>query len=147
GSEAAQNIQSEYELIRLLDRLREAKILPGELRAPELLRWTVRSKREIEAARRYDPEPYPGRITLFQASENPRKSSSVSGSADSREDMGWSALTNHGVDHHLVPGSHFTMLAEPHVRVLANRLSACIEIEERFIDSLDVKPEHDAFAG
>ncbi len=39
---------------------------------------------------------------------------------------GWRALAA-GLEVHTVPGDHITMLAEPHVQVLAERLNACLD--------------------
>ncbi len=38
--------------------------------------------------------------------------------------MGWE---KHVIELIRVPGDHFSMLAEPHVRVLADRLKTCID--------------------
>ena len=40
--------------------------------------------------------------------------------------MGWSAVAAGGVDVRLVPGSHLTMLSEPHIRELADELRSII---------------------
>jgi thioesterase domain-containing protein len=42
-------------------------------------------------------------------------------------DMGWSRLARGGVEVHHVAGDHENMLVEPHVRVLARELRACID--------------------
>ncbi|MGR9108700.1 MAG: thioesterase domain-containing protein, partial [Gammaproteobacteria bacterium] len=46
---------------------------------------------------------------------------------DTREAWGWANYTDAGVTILKVPGTHMTMLAEPHVRSLAEALSACLE--------------------
>jgi thioesterase domain-containing protein len=40
--------------------------------------------------------------------------------------LGWSRYTTGGVEVHVVPGEHITMLREPHVQFLAQKLSCCI---------------------
>jgi thioesterase domain-containing protein len=42
-------------------------------------------------------------------------------------DLGWGTLASAGVEIHHVPGHHRSMLSEPHVRVLAEQLSDCLE--------------------
>ena len=40
---------------------------------------------------------------------------------------GWGRLASEGVDVHLVPGNHFSMLREPNVQVLGEQLRQCVE--------------------
>ncbi len=77
-------------------------------------------KVQADAWRRYEPQPYPGRITLFRAQEQPPES-------PPERDMGWAALAQGGVDVRDVPGDHLSMLQEPHVRVLAEEMQRCLE--------------------
>jgi thioesterase domain-containing protein len=71
------------------------------------------------AMQRYVPQAYPGRATLFLASEP-----LVRYSPDPR--LGWSELAAGGLEVHVVPGTHHTMLRQPHVRVLSEKLRICI---------------------
>ena len=63
---------------------------------------------------------YPGRVTLFKASEN------LSGSPIDAT-LGWSDWAEGGVDVQIVPGNHATMVYKPNVETLAEKLAACIE--------------------
>jgi len=40
--------------------------------------------------------------------------------------LGWSELTVEGVEVHIVPGNHLTMLRKPNVQALAEQLKVCI---------------------
>lgn len=62
---------------------------------------------------------YQGRITLFRVHKQP-----YTRIHDYR--LGWGKRTIGGVDVHLIPGSHETILREPHVQVLAKTLSGCL---------------------
>jgi thioesterase domain-containing protein len=80
-------------------------------------------KTNVRAFRRYRPRPYPGTITLFR----------VAAAAGEPEDaaalepaLGWGALSLRPVEIEIVPGDHISALAEPHVRILAERLAARI---------------------
>jgi hypothetical protein len=42
-------------------------------------------------------------------------------------DLGWSQQAPGGLEIHDVPGDTFSMLQEPHVQVLAEKLRVCIE--------------------
>jgi thioesterase domain-containing protein len=69
---------------------------------------------------KYKVRTYPGRLTLFRAGEqqsgfNPDPFS------------GWKGMAAMGVEVHDVPGDHITMLKEPHVRVLTEKLNSCLD--------------------
>jgi thioesterase domain-containing protein len=66
----------------------------------------------IRAERDYVPQIYPGRITLFWASEAP-----VLPHNDTR--LAWGEVAADGLEVHVVPGDHGTMRDEPHVGILA----------------------------
>jgi len=74
------------------------------------------------AAARYAPQPYPGRITLFQTSD----------SADLRllENDRWLQLAGEGVDVRTIPGIHTTLMKEPQVRFLAKEIADCLSAAE-----------------
>jgi thioesterase domain-containing protein len=73
------------------------------------------------AERIYRPRPYPGRITLFYATErHPYQYNKT----DTR--LGWDEFAGDGLEVHLVPGNHGTMRREPHIRVLAAKLTSCL---------------------
>jgi aspartate racemase len=42
-------------------------------------------------------------------------------------DLGWSELAPGGLEIHDVPGDTFSMLEEPHIQVLAEKLRDCID--------------------
>jgi len=70
------------------------------------------------ARKRYVPQPYPGRVTLFR-----------NGSAEEtpEHELKWKKLAQGGLEVQVVPGDHKTILLEPHVSVLAQKLRACLE--------------------
>ncbi len=74
-------------------------------------------------ARAYRPQLYDGLITLFKAVEQ---------SAEFGPDpsLGWACVARQGVDVHEVPGDHMTILDEPRVATLADRLRACIDFAQ-----------------
>jgi len=70
------------------------------------------------AARRYRAKPHTGRAVLFR----------TKGSASSPPNdptRGWGKLIRGGLEIQEIPGDHLTMLTEPHVHVLAEKLCAC----------------------
>ncbi|HEV3076512.1 MAG TPA: amino acid adenylation domain-containing protein [Thermoanaerobaculia bacterium] len=68
------------------------------------------------ALRRYHPQPYAGRLTIFSAE------------ARSAPDLlaAWSTLAPAGIELHRVAGDHYTMLRPPHVAALVDQLRACL---------------------
>jgi thioesterase domain-containing protein len=58
-------------------------------------------------------------MTLFRAREQPERYRRDS-------ELGWGGLAAGGLDVHEVPGDHYTMWKEPHVRALAERLGGCL---------------------
>jgi aspartate racemase len=61
---------------------------------------------------------YPDRVTLFRAIDN---------IGFIEHDLGWSELAPGGLEIHDVPGDTFSMLEEPHIQVLAEKLRDCID--------------------
>jgi thioesterase domain-containing protein len=71
---------------------------------------------QTQAARRYAPKSYAGRVALFRAVDTAtghQKSSEI-----------WTTVAAGGLDLHLVPGDHHTILQRPNVEVLADQLRA-----------------------
>jgi amino acid adenylation domain-containing protein len=63
----------------------------------------------------YQPKPYVGKVVQVMCSDSSQRCYE-----DRR--LAWSTLASEGLDLHLVPGNHLTMVEEPHVRVLAEKL-------------------------
>jgi aspartate racemase len=72
----------------------------------------------------YRPEPYPGRITLFKAAEE---------AAEYGPDpkMGWGGLARGGVEVVEVPGDHMSILDQPRVAELADRLRSYLDATQK----------------
>src|SRR5207249_10203228 len=80
-------------------------------------------KTNMAALSRYRARPYPGQITLFNAAV-------VDGAILPDPEYGWPGLAR-GIEIHVVPGDHDTMLTEPHVAVLAEKFSAALQKAQR----------------
>ncbi len=94
---------------------------PGALEAAGALPDRFRNVTEslTLAARHYTPRPFAGGATLFRARDNP-------GTFLGDPALGWSGLVER-LEIREVPGSHLTMLREPHVRALAAELTTCLD--------------------
>jgi thioesterase domain-containing protein len=69
----------------------------------------------VHATLSYELQPYPGRITFFRASDRPNEVP-----VDPLDE--WRSLARDGVEVHVVPGNHYTMLKEPAVSILAEKI-------------------------
>jgi aspartate racemase len=84
----------------------------------------ARARRNIlnagsQAARTYNPKIYPGKITLFRATD-------LGGGISHNPQMGWDRLAGGGLETHLIPGYFAHIVLEPRVRLLAQQLIAAI---------------------
>ncbi|MDQ2097153.1 MAG: amino acid adenylation domain-containing protein [Tychonema bourrellyi B0820] len=73
-----------------------------------------------QALRHYVGGVYPGRATLFKAVET-----AILFGADL--ELGWGEVITGGIEIYEIPSDHLGMLKEPHVRVLGEKLQACID--------------------
>jgi hypothetical protein len=68
----------------------------------------------FKAIRRYVPELYSGRLTIFQTN------------VESADTVRWSALARGGADVHHFPGDHRSVLEEPHLQAWAETLKSSL---------------------
>ncbi len=72
------------------------------------------------AASEYRPTIYPGRLTVFRSVSR--------GLLDGDDELlGWGGLAAGGIEVQDVTGNHREMLSEPNVRILAEKLGACLD--------------------
>jgi aspartate racemase len=83
-----------------------------------------RSSRKVQDANlrallNYQPQEYDGRIVLFWCSETPTRCYE-----DRR--LAWSDVAQRGLELHVIPGNHMSMIEHPHVNVMAATLRDCL---------------------
>jgi aspartate racemase len=88
---------------------------------PLVLRNALIENLNVQAARNYQPQFYPGKLVLLRAQE---WLGGVGCEIDER--LGWGDLAGEGVEIYDVPGNHFTIFEEPHVQKLAEALDIAI---------------------
>lgn len=108
-------------LARVLEQGKKAGLIPADIEASQAHRLIELCKSDFRASRNYVLHRYPGRVTLFKASED------LSGNLLDPT-LGWSDWAEGGVDVQLVPGNHATMVYKPNVETLAAKLAACIDL-------------------
>jgi thioesterase domain-containing protein len=119
-----QPLAPEAQLRLFVERLQGAGVLHGGDTLEQLRRLLRVYRANVRAYRLYVPRPVAGRITLILAEQ---------GSLDPAlgPDLGWEKLSPFPVDREVVPGDHHTLLADPHVRTLADRLRPRLGRTER----------------
>jgi amino acid adenylation domain-containing protein len=117
-------LDEEAQLRFFVERLQRAGVVHSGDSLEQLRRLLRVYKTNVQAYRAYVPRPYAGPITLIRAEQ-------AAFPPELGPDLGWDQLTPHPIDHQQVPGDHITLLAEPHVRTLADRLRTRLGRSER----------------
>ncbi len=129
SDDTLQSLVWEEQLKYVLERLKNADILPPDDEITQLNNMVQLLK--ANSLVNYVPQQvYPVRITFLRANETSAVEESNSEvPSEILQDLtwGWSKFSAEPVDVHFVPGNHVTMMTQPHVQVLAQRLKACIE--------------------
>ncbi|BDA74266.1 amino acid adenylation domain-containing protein [Calothrix sp. PCC 7716] len=73
-----------------------------------------------QAYKNYYPTVYPGKVIFFRAIEQTKEHTHYL--------ERWEELAAGGLEIHDIPGHHDTIMSEPHVQVLAEKLKACIKM-------------------
>lgn len=118
--EQLRELDLEGQVAYVINRLRLAEDKPPFMHMSDasVRRVLLVEKSNCQALFNYRHEPYHGPITLLRATHGPT----------SREphDMGWSSLAAGGLEVHVVPGDHESMIESPHVEVTGRLLLECI---------------------
>jgi len=119
-SDELARLAPDEQLACVLERARKAHLVPADIELPgaQLLFDTFATN--LRVLRAYRPTVYSGTITLLVAGD------AIVENAENDPAAGWQALAAGGVDTYYVPGNHYTIMREPHVSVLAERLNATI---------------------
>jgi thioesterase domain-containing protein len=73
----------------------------------------------VQAAKQYQPQVFAGKATLFWSEYQDWYIKKY-------PTLGWGDLVADGLDIQRIPGNHTTLMQEPHVRVLAEKLELSI---------------------
>lgn len=80
----------------------------------------------VQAAKNYVPQVYSGRVTLLRSSEQSPK-------CFHDPQLGWGDFAGEGVEIHEISGPHESIMTEPYIRVLAEKMNLCLEKAEAAI--------------
>jgi thioesterase domain-containing protein len=135
----------------IIELSKEAGTLPSTMDSTELRRLFRFTQANTESVWNYKPKPFEGRLILIRASERMSYSDAHSESSSVgrllrrlrianfarwtnksflSQAHSWEKWATGGVEVQEIPGNHFTMIQEPHVRQLAERLKSCIDAAE-----------------
>jgi thioesterase domain-containing protein/acyl carrier protein len=108
--------------------LTSRRVVKGAKNDPVSLRDMDVYSVHARAALAYRPRPYPGKITLFRALDQPPEH-------EVEPDLGWSAVAQGGVQVHKVPSNHETIFSDentlPHFAgKVAECIRSCLATEE-----------------
>ncbi|MGR9105457.1 MAG: amino acid adenylation domain-containing protein [Gammaproteobacteria bacterium] len=78
----------------------------------------------MQALADYVPLSFPGPVTLFCADES-----------DAQNLAGWRALVPNGLQIHRIRGDHYSLLKEPAVHEVAEKIDACLNPTNLFVDA------------
>ena len=117
--ESLAELPKDQQLAFMLEQAKSAGLVPAELDVSQARRFVDLLRSDLRATQHYGLHRYPGRITFFKASET------LAGTSPDPT-LGWSGWASGGVEVHVVPGNHANLMYEPHVEVLAEKLTACL---------------------
>lgn len=110
------NLEPEERLEMFRERMETAGLLAPNSDISEVREMLNVVKENLKTA--YDPgETRTDRIVLFRSNENEH----------SDDAMGWEKHSMRPVSVHTVPGGHYSMMAEPHVAHLADKMKECLD--------------------
>jgi thioesterase domain-containing protein len=107
--------QPDEQLAYLLDRLKEAQVVPEDTNVSQIRRYIQVYEEHDYCLRKYRPKPYPGSITLFRSEDR------------EADPLLWSQFSSEPLEVHPVSGDHLSMVDEPHVKELALQLQQCLD--------------------
>lgn len=116
-----EQLEPNEQLNFLLERAKQTNLLPADTdpACMPLLFQVFRSN--AYASRSYVPVSYPGPLTLFKASDQ---------FDEFDEDLGWGELVAEDFMVQSVPGNHHTIVREPNVEFLAEKINHCLHTTE-----------------
>ncbi|BAY78313.1 McnE protein [Nostoc linckia NIES-25] len=127
--ETLQGLTREEQLKYVLQYFKMANMLPPDAQTSQLRHLIEAYKTSCLCLVDYQPKQiYPGKLTILRAEEDLADDPNNHLNAENTKDLslGWSAFCSE-VDIQFVLGNHITLMAEPHVQVLAERLKGCIQ--------------------
>jgi thioesterase domain-containing protein len=128
--ETLQRLSEEEQLQYVLHYFKMANMLPPNAEITQLTNIVQAYKNSCLCLVDYVPKQlYPGKLTVLRANEDLADDPNQDLASEISDDysLGWSEFSTEPVDIHFVLGNHVSIMAEPHVQVLAQQLRDCIK--------------------
>ncbi|QEI43192.1 Linear gramicidin synthase subunit B [Dolichospermum sp. UHCC 0315A] len=125
-----QSLTVDEQLKYVLQYFKMANMLPPNAEITQLTNIVQAYKNSCLCLVDYVPkQPYSGKLTILRANEDLPEDPNGYLNAEVSQDLslGWSEFSSEPVDIHFVLGNHITIMVEPHVQVLAEKLKTCIQ--------------------
>ena len=113
------SLNPDAQLNYVLERARQANVLPPNTSVNRISYLLQIFRSNLIALSKYVPGAYQERIVVFRASDVKEQ---IPGPT-----LGWEELSARPVEVHVIPGDHYTMIAKPHVQILADKLRSCFD--------------------
>lgn len=135
--EILESLELEEQWNHIYERLQAVDFFPPGTGTQQIRGFVRVLMSDYEATYSYHPQTnYPIPISLFKASDTVSKTMAAKGfghtlKQDIESDLlwGWGKFSSKPVEVYNLPGNHVTMIAEPHVQVLAEKLRDCLRAE------------------
>jgi acyl transferase domain-containing protein/thioesterase domain-containing protein len=124
--EQFQQMQYDEQLNYVFEQLRIANLIPANFSFHNFCLFLKVYQSNLQAVWNYAPQVYSNRMILLRASD-----SNEGFDYPNDPSWGWSKLSSEPVEIYTIPGNHYTMLAKPHVQVLAEQVNTCLNQLER----------------
>jgi amino acid adenylation domain-containing protein len=119
------HLSSDDRLRFIIEKAQAAQVLHKDFGLTQVRRIYDQINVNFRLLRGYQPQPYPGEITLFKAKNGEFEN-------EIRDfEAAWTALAHGGLTTHIIHSTHFQMLEKPHVKHLADLLRDGFDQVER----------------
>jgi amino acid adenylation domain-containing protein len=122
--DALRLLTTQERLTLIMQQAQALNLLPADVDLDYLCCLFDVFKHNVKAACEYAPAPSPVRLSLLLAQEG-------AGNLHTEQINGWKNLAREGLESHVIPGNHYSMLKQPNVAILAARLKALFETGTR----------------
>ncbi|NER33981.1 MAG: amino acid adenylation domain-containing protein [Oscillatoria sp. SIO1A7] len=109
-----EQLQRSEQLQHIFATAKRLNLLPPEVGIEQMRQLFEVFKANRVAIANYQPKPYSGRVAQFCASSP-------------QEDRGFRSLATGELETFVIPGDHYGMMLQPHVRVLAQKLATLLK--------------------
>lgn len=122
ADDAIKKMTGDEQIRYILEQAKQSSIIPPDVELMQLRTLIEVFKANVQAVLKYVPQGTVNQLTLLLANNMLDELSDLH-----NPQLGWDELTVEPVEIYSLPGNHYTMLANPHVQVLAEQLSRCLD--------------------